>query len=108
MKLKMMKIPPNYARDILSALTKRKRKFNLTTTLIERRAGEGAVHKLLNDIYEIFSFCEGSRESLSKSMTRDKDIGQGHPVPELSETEWVNLLGKSVNDSMQSSLEEVK
>ena len=31
-------------------------------------------------------------------MMRDKDIGQGHPVPEFSETEWVNLLRKSVND----------
>ena len=97
-----------YARNILFALTKRKRKFNLTATLIERKAGEGAVRKLLNDIYEIFSFCEGSRESLPKSMMRDKDIGQGHPVPELCETELVKLLGKSVNDSMQSSLEEVK
>ena len=41
-------------------------------------------------------------------MMRDKDDGQGHSVPEFSETEWVNLLGKSVNDSMQSSLEEAK
>ena len=41
-------------------------------------------------------------------MMRDKDIGQGHPVPEFSETESVKLIGKSVNDSMQSSLEDVK
>ena len=104
MKLKMMKIPCTFARDILFALTKRKRiKFNLTATPIERKARQGAVRKLLNDIYEIFSFCEGSRESLPKSMMRDKDIGQGHPVPELSATDWVNLLEKSINVSMQSS-----
>ena len=41
-------------------------------------------------------------------MMRDKDIGQAHPVSEFSETEWVNLLGKSVNDSMQSLPGEVK
>ena len=39
-----------YAKDILFAFTERKRKFNLTATFIERKAGEGAVRKLRNKI----------------------------------------------------------
>ena len=31
-----------------------KKSFNLTATLIEHKAGEGAARKLLNDIYEIY------------------------------------------------------
>ena len=43
-----------YTRDLLFAVTRRKRKLNSSATLVERKSGEGATDKLLKDTYEIF------------------------------------------------------
>ena len=62
-----------YARDLLFATTKQKKKLNSSYTLVERTAGEGLIDKLVKDIYVIFSHCEGGRESLPKSLAKDND-----------------------------------
>ena len=60
-----------YARDLLFAITKQKKNLNSSYTLVERKAGEELIDKLVKDIYKIFSYCEGGRESLPKSLAKD-------------------------------------
>ena len=60
-----------YARDLLFAIAKRKKMLNSSYTLVERKAGEGLIDKLVKDIYKIFSYCEGGSESLPKSLAKD-------------------------------------
>ena len=85
-----------YARDLLFATTKRKKKLNSSYTMVERKAGEGLIDKLVKDIYEIFSHCECGRESLPKSLAKDN----GQSVVD------VEGLALSVQETIKSTIDE--
>ena len=85
-----------YARDLLFAITKRKKKLNSSYTLVERKVGEGLIYKLVKDIYEIFSYCEGGRESLPKSLA--KNNGQS--------VVGIEGLALSVQETIKSTVDE--
>ena len=85
-----------YARDLLFATTKRKKKLKSSYTLVERKAGERLVDKLVKDIYEIFFYCEGGRESLSKSLAKDN----GQSVADVAG------LALSVQETIKSTVDE--
>ena len=60
-----------YARDLLFTITKRRKKIHQASSLVERKSGDGLQDKLLKDIFEIYSFGEGAKDSLPKSMLKD-------------------------------------
>ena len=87
-----------YTRDLLFAVTRRRRKLNSSATLVERKSGEGATDKLLKDTYEIFSYCEGGRESLPKSLLKDN-----------SQTAFdAEAFATSVQETIKASLTDIK
>ena len=60
-----------YARDLLFTITKRRKKIHQASSLVERKSRNGLQDKLLKDIFEIYSFGEGAKDSLPKSMLKD-------------------------------------
>ena len=87
-----------YTRDLLFAVMRRRRKLNSSATLVERKSGEGATDKLLEDTYEIFSYCEGGRESLPKSLLKDN-----------SQTAFdAEAFATSVQETIKASLTDIK
>ena len=87
-----------YTRDLLFAVTRRRRKLNSSATLVERKSGEGATDKLLKDTYEIFSYCEGGRESLPKSLLKHN-----------SQTAFdAEAFATSVQETIKASLADIK
>ena len=91
-----------YTRDLLFAVTRRKRKLNPSATLVERKSGEGATDKLLKDVYEIFSYCEGGRESLPKSLLKDNS------QTALDAEEFAASVQETIKTTLELSLTDVK
>ena len=59
----------HYVRDIMGSIAKRKTKRAIGP-LVERKSGTNMEDNLLKDIYNLYSFGEGSIQSLPKSMLR--------------------------------------
>ena len=57
-----------YVRDILYAIVKRKLNVNNLGQLTERRSGTDVKDNLVEDVYNLYSFGEGSLHCLPKSM----------------------------------------
>ena len=55
-----------YARDLLFTITKRRKKIHQASSLVERKSGDGLQDKLLKDIFEMYLFGEGVKDSLPK------------------------------------------
>ena len=91
-----------YTRDLLFAVMRRKRKLNPSKTLVERKTGEGSIDKLLKDVYEIFSYCEGGRESLPKSLL--KDNGQ----TAFDAEEFAASVQETIKTTLELSLTDIK
>ena len=91
-----------YTRDLLFAVTRRKRKLNPFATLVERKSGEGATDKLLKDVDEIFSYCEGGRESLPKSLLKDNS------QTAFDAEEFAASVQETIKTTLELSLTDVK
>ena len=61
-----------YVRDILYAVVKRKLNVNNLGQLTERRSGTNVKDNLVKDVYNLYSFGEGSLHSLPKSMFKSE------------------------------------
>ena len=91
-----------YIRDLLFAVTRRKRKLNSSATLVERKTAERATDKLLKDTYEIFSYCEGGKESLPKSLLEDNS------KTAFDAEEFVASIQETIKTSLELSLTDMK
>ena len=83
-------------------MTRRKRKLNLSATLVERKSGEEATDKLLKDVYEIFSYCEGGRESPPNSLLKDKN------QTAFDAEEFAASVQETIKTTLELSLTDIK
>ena len=102
-----------YARDLLFTITKRRKKMYQASSLVERKTGDGLQDKLLKDIFEIYSFGEGAKDSLPKSMLKDhvpvtseitQDLLNSHQAELLLTFENAKAEFISVVENMKSEL----
>ena len=102
-----------YARDLLFTITKRRKKMYQASSLVERKTGDGLQDKLLNDIFEIYSFGKGAKDSLPKSMLKDhvpvtseitQDLLNSHQAELLLTFENTKAEFISVVENMKSEL----
>ena len=61
-----------FMRDVLHSITKF-RKGVLLPNLVERKQSDGIKDKLVKDLYDIFTYGEGVRHSLSKNLFSSSD-----------------------------------
>ena len=81
--------------------------------LVERKTGDGLQDKLLKDIFEIYSFSEGAKNSLPKSMLKDhvpvtskitQDLLNSHQAELLLTFENAKVEYISVGENIKSEL----
>ena len=99
-----------YARDLLY---EEKEKMHQASSLVERKSGDGLQDKLLKDIFEIYTFGEGAKDSLPKSMLKDlvlvtseitQDLLSSHQAELLSTVQNAKAEFISVVENMKSEL----
>ena len=102
-----------YARDLLFTITKRRKKIHQASSLVERKSGDGLQDKLLKGISEIYSFGEGAKDSLPKSMLKDhvpvtnelaQDLLNSHQAELLLTVQNAKAEFISVVENMKSEL----
>ena len=61
-----------YVRDMLFAITKRKKGLSTNIQIVERKnsPADGLKDKLIKDVYDIYAFSEGSVKSLPKNLLK--------------------------------------
>ena len=83
------------------------------SSLVERKSGDGLQDKLWKDIFEIYSFGEGAKDSLPKSMLKDhvpvtneitQDLLNSHQAELLSTVQNAKAMFISVVENMKSEL----
>ena len=63
-----------YVRDMMFAITKRKKDLSTNIQIVERKNSsvDGLKNKLIKDVYEVYAFSKGFVKSLPKNLLKQQ------------------------------------
>ena len=88
-----------YVRDMMFAITKRKKGLSTNIQIVERKnfPVAGLKKKLIKDVYEVYAFSEGSVKSLPKNLLK------GH----VSHAEKTTQTDDSIGNALLATMSDV-